>query len=152
MQAMRRIAAADVAIEHHAVRFGHQHPASMTLDHRFDVICPLLRCTLAIWTAPGRLLAEAFEEHPNQRRDDRQKNYFSHLPGPCLEGTERDDIIIYLIADNLVRASRGINAAIFPRTRVQSQSGQATPCALRNNRASPAIPSCRSAFPDYRRS
>ena len=35
MQAMRGIVATHNAIKHHAFRFGHQHAASMALDHCF---------------------------------------------------------------------------------------------------------------------
>lgn len=79
MQAMRRIVATHIAIEHHAFRFGHQHAAAMTLDHRFNIIRPALRGIAAARAGFARLLAQALEQHPGDGRDDEQKNYFSHL-------------------------------------------------------------------------
>lgn len=79
MQTMCRIVATHVAIEHHAFRFGHQHTAAMTLDHFFGITCPVFPGIAAARAGLDRLLAQALEQHPCDRGDDEQKNYFSHL-------------------------------------------------------------------------
>ena len=82
MQAMRGIVATHIAVEHHAFRFGHQHAASMTLDHRFRHIGWYLRfiCTTTCTTGGGfaGFFAQTFEQNPADHRNDHQKNYFSH--------------------------------------------------------------------------
>ncbi len=92
MQTMRGVVAAHVAVEHHAVRFRHQHAAALTLDHVFDHFC------VSFWWPRAGLFTQALEQHPNHYGDDRQKNYFSHLSRPRVKSIERNSC--YLSADN----------------------------------------------------